>query len=46
MSFDFRVIPLSLYEDNPRRTVVMQTELVIGGYWERLDRESTLTASA
>jgi hypothetical protein len=36
VSFDFRVIPAAVYEDNPRRTVVMHTPLVIGGYWERL----------
>ncbi len=46
VSFDFRVIPVSVYEDNPRRTVVMKTPLVVGGYWEPLVPQSGSAASA
>ena len=45
VSFDFRAIPLSVYEDNPRRTVVMQTKLVVGEYWERLERQPEPTGT-
>lgn len=41
VSFDFRVIPFSVYEDNPANTVVMKRRLMIGEYFECLARRPT-----
>jgi len=36
VSFDFRVVPAGIYEDNVAETVVMKQRLVVGEYFEHL----------
>jgi len=36
VSFDFRVMPISKYEDNDRESVSVNTKMKIGEYWKSL----------
>jgi ectoine hydroxylase-related dioxygenase (phytanoyl-CoA dioxygenase family) len=44
VSFDFRIVPLSLFKNSSLRTVVKKSLLAIGDYWERLPPARALGA--